>query len=72
MTTPFQLPDDLKNTLAQEQWWLFNTGQKVKFRQVVGVGKGTAGIDLNVLPLWPQYTGKDIKVGVVDDGRQYF
>ncbi|TAF70044.1 MAG: hypothetical protein EAZ59_06090, partial [Oscillatoriales cyanobacterium] len=68
MTTPSRLPDDLKDTLATEQWWLFNTGQKVKFRPYVGVGKGTAGIDLNVLPLWPQYTGKDIKVGVVDDG----
>jgi Ca2+-binding RTX toxin-like protein/subtilisin-like proprotein convertase family protein len=65
MTTPSKLPDDLKDPLAKDQWWLFNTGQKVTNRFWPG---GTAGIDINVLPLWPQYTGKGIKVGVVDDG----
>ncbi|MGB7712000.1 MAG: S8 family serine peptidase, partial [Microcoleus sp.] len=67
MTTPSKLPDDLKDTLATEQWWLFNTGQKVTKNLSVLVG-GTPGIDLNVLPLWPQYTGKGIKVGILDDG----
>jgi len=69
MTTPSKLPKDLKETLAKEQWWLVNTGQEVEFRkQVAGVYGGTPGIDLNVVPLWPQYTGKGIKVGVIDDG----
>ncbi|MEG5019335.1 S8 family serine peptidase, partial [Microcoleus sp. B4-C2] len=56
-------PNDRR--LFQEQWWLFNTGQRVENN--IGTA-GTPGIDLNVLPLWPFYTGKDIKVGVVDDG----
>ncbi|MEG4278683.1 S8 family serine peptidase, partial [Microcoleus sp. MON1_C1] len=66
MTDTSRLPDDLKDTLAKDQWWLLNKGQKVEhnFRSI----KGTPGIDLNVLPLWPQYTGKGIKVGVIDDG----
>ncbi|MGB8690094.1 MAG: S8 family serine peptidase [Microcoleus sp.] len=69
MTTPSKLSDDLKDTLAKEQWWLFNTGQNSKYRgNLKGTSKATPGIDLNVLPLWPQYTGKGIKVGVVDDG----
>ncbi|MFB8796713.1 MAG: S8 family serine peptidase [Microcoleus sp.] len=67
MTTPSRLPDDLKNTLAKEQWWLFNTGQKVENNYYVTTA-GTPGIDINVLPLWPQYTGKGIKVGVIDGG----
>ncbi len=65
MTTPSRLPDDLKDPLAKEQWWLFNSGQGVANNTVT---PGTPGIDVNVLPLWPQYTGKGIKVGVVDDG----
>ncbi|MEG4634793.1 S8 family serine peptidase, partial [Microcoleus sp. AR_TQ3_B6] len=65
MTNQFRLPDDLKNTLATDQWWLFNTGQGVTKNTQ---SPGTRGIDINVLPLWPQYTGKDITVGVIDDG----
>ncbi|MEG3976404.1 S8 family serine peptidase, partial [Microcoleus sp. herbarium8] len=65
MATQFRLPDDLKDTLATEQWWLFNSGQRVTNNNVT---PGTPGIDINVLPLWPQYTGKGIKVGVIDDG----
>ncbi|MGB3267182.1 MAG: S8 family serine peptidase [Microcoleus sp.] len=65
MTNKFRLPDDLTNTLAKDQWWLFNSGQ-------TNIGGKTItsnpGIDLNVLPLWPFYTGKGIKVGVIDDG----
>jgi Ca2+-binding RTX toxin-like protein/subtilisin-like proprotein convertase family protein len=78
MTTKSKLPDDLtdplgtqpldKKLFTEDQWWLFNNGQKVNFKPFVGVDKGTPGIDLNVLPLWPQYTGKGIKVGVIDDG----
>lgn len=58
-------PNDKR--LFQDQWWLFNTGQQVTGR-FPAEGPGTPGIDLNVLPLWPQYTGKGIKVGVIDDG----
>jgi Ca2+-binding RTX toxin-like protein/subtilisin family serine protease len=65
MTTPSRLPDDLKGTLAKDQWWLLNKGQRVENNNVT---PGTPGIDLNVVPLWPFYTGKDIKVGVIDDG----
>lgn len=70
MTTQFRLPDDLKNTLAKDQWWLLNTGQKVRnYRKVNDKEvENSPGIDLNVLPLWPFYTGKGITVGVVDDG----
>ncbi|MEZ2301851.1 MAG: S8 family serine peptidase [Microcoleus sp.] len=60
-----KLPDDLKDTLAKEQWWLFNTGQEnIGGKDITS----NPGIDLNVLPLWPFYTGKGIKVGVIDDG----
>ena len=65
MTTQFRLPDDLKDPLAKDQWWLFNTGQKVTNNNQTA---GTPGIDINVLPVWPFYTGKGIKVGVIDDG----
>ncbi|MEG4405456.1 S8 family serine peptidase, partial [Microcoleus sp. MON2_D5] len=65
MTTPSKLPDDLKDILTKDQWWLLNSGQ-------TNIGGKTItsnpGIDLNVLPLWPQYTGKGIKVGVIDNG----
>ena len=67
MTNSSKLPDDLKNTLAKDQWWLFNSGQGVANNNVT---PGTPGIDINVLPLWPQYTGKGIKVGVIDDGTE--
>ncbi|MEP6517394.1 S8 family serine peptidase [Microcoleus vaginatus] len=65
MTTQSKLPDDLKGTLAKEQWWLLNKGQGVANKNVT---PGTPGIDLNVVPLWPFYTGKGVKVGVIDDG----
>ena len=65
MTTPSKLPNDLKDTLAKDQWWLFNDGQTDIGGKKI---KSTPGIDINVLPLWPQYTGKGIKVSVVDDG----
>jgi subtilisin family serine protease len=65
VTNQFRLPDDIKNTLAKEQWWLFNSGQGVTNNN--DIKQGTPGIDINVLPLWPQYTGKGIKVGVIDD-----
>ncbi|MEG4839224.1 S8 family serine peptidase, partial [Microcoleus sp. B9-D4] len=66
MTDTSELLKDLKKEpLFQEQWWLFNTGQRVENN--IGTA-GTPGIDLNVLPLWPFYTGKGVKVGVIDNG----
>ncbi len=46
--------------LFQYQWGLQNTGQS----------GGTPGVDINVLPVWPQYTGAGVRVGVVDSGFQ--
>lgn len=43
---------------AAGQWHLKNTGQM----------GGVAGIDINVTPVWPDYTGRGVKLGVVDDG----
>lgn len=43
------------------QWHLLNLGQ----------GGGRAGIDLDVVPVWDDYTGAGVVVGVWDDGIQY-
>ncbi|APH54913.1 Peptidase S8 family protein [Granulibacter bethesdensis] len=51
------LPND---PLFQYEWYLLNTGQS----------GGTPGIDIDVTPLWSQYTGKGVRVGVVDTGTQ--
>lgn len=40
------------------QWHLLNTGQN----------GATPGIDLNVVTVWPDYTGAGVVVGVIDDG----
>ncbi|MGC9528298.1 MAG: S8 family serine peptidase [Limnospira sp.] len=56
------LPTD---PLFKEQWWLLNTGQGVTNNPVQ---PGTPGIDLNVVPLWPTYTGRGVKVQVIDNG----
>ena len=42
------------------QWFLNNTGQ----------AGGTAGIDINVLTAWNDYTGTGIRIGIYDDGVQ--
>lgn len=47
--------------LFSQQWYLHNTGQT----------GGTAGVDLNLLPVWQDYTGLGVKVGILDDGVQY-
>jgi subtilisin-like proprotein convertase family protein len=54
MITP---PND---PLFRYQWFLSNTGQS----------GGGIGSDINVLPLWPDYTGKGVRVAIVDDGVQ--
>jgi len=52
------LPTD---TYFANQWYLLNTGQS----------GGLAGIDLNVVGVWADYTGRGVRVGVYDDGLQY-
>ncbi|WP_072548758.1 S8 family serine peptidase [Granulibacter bethesdensis] len=49
-----------KDPLFQYQWYLQNTGQF----------GGTRGIDIDVTPLWSLYTGKGVRVGVIDVGTQ--
>jgi len=57
MTTP-RIPND---PLFNQQWHLLNTGQT----------GGTQGIDLNVVRVWNDYTGRGVRVGVIDDGVDY-
>jgi subtilisin-like proprotein convertase family protein/subtilisin family serine protease len=51
------IPND---TLFSSQWHLKNTGQ----------GGGKVGFDMNVTPVWDNYKGQGIKIGIVDDGLQ--
>lgn len=51
------LPDD---PLFPDQWFLRNTGRN----------RGITGTDLNVVPAWESVRGRDIFIGVVDDGLQ--
>jgi Ca2+-binding RTX toxin-like protein/subtilisin-like proprotein convertase family protein len=51
------MPSD---TLFGEQWHLFNNGQN----------GGTPGVDINVTPVWDEFTGAGVTVGVWDDGVQ--
>ncbi len=46
--------------LFRYQWFLSNTGQS----------GGMVGSDIHVLPIWPDYTGKGVRVAIVDDGTQ--
>ena len=43
------------------QWHLQNTGQT----------GGTPGVDINVVPVWDDYTGNGVVIGVVDTGVEY-
>ncbi|MDB5321579.1 MAG: Alkaline phosphatase [Phycisphaerales bacterium] len=52
------IPND---PLFSKEWNLRNTGQF----------GGLAGADANVTPVWDQYQGAGVVVGVVDDGLQY-
>jgi len=52
------LPTD---TYFANQWYLLNTGQS----------GGLAGIDLNVVGVWADYTGRGVRVGVFDTGIDY-
>lgn len=44
--------------LRPDQWHLFNDGQT----------GGTPGMDINVIPVWADYTGKGVRVAVFDSG----
>lgn len=50
----------LTPSLAQGDWYLQNVGQDL----------GTPGQDLNVVPVWQDYTGWGVAVGVFDSGIQ--
>ena len=47
--------------LFSQQWYLLNSCQN----------GGTPGIDINVVPVWQDYTGKCVVVAVVDQGIEY-
>ena len=51
------MANETNNPLLASQWYLKNTGQR-----------GTAGIDINISPVWLDYTGRGIIVAVNDDG----
>ena len=51
-----QIPPN--DPLFADQWHLLNTGQ----------GGVKPGIDLNVVPVWNDYTGQGVKVGVLEGG----
>ncbi|MBD2302654.1 S8 family peptidase, partial [Nostoc sp. FACHB-190] len=55
MTT---IPSD---SLFPNQWYLYNQGQS----------GGTPGIDINVVDVWDDYTGRGVTVGIIDDGFDY-
>ena len=50
----------VKNPLFPTQWGLLNTGQQ----------GGHIGSDIDVVPVWRDYTGLGVRVGVIDDGVQ--
>ncbi len=45
--------------LFASQWHLYNTGQ---------TSGGVAGFDINVTPVWGDYTGKGVLIAAIDDG----
>ncbi|MCC5637120.1 S8 family serine peptidase [Nostoc sp. CHAB 5844] len=47
--------------LFQRQWYLYNYDQST----------GVRGLDLNVVNVWDDYTGRGVVVGVIDDGFDY-
>ncbi|APG31150.1 S8 family serine peptidase [Granulibacter bethesdensis] len=54
------ISENPNDPLFQYQWGLKNTGQ----------ANGGIGVDIDVVPIWPYYTGKGIRVGVIDSGVQ--
>ena len=55
---------EVQDPLFEHQWHLSNTGQTAG-----AANPGVAGIDLNVTPVWPIFSGnKNITVAVIDTG----
>lgn len=50
----------VNDPLFSEEWQLLNTGQQ----------GGSAGIDVNVVPVWASHKGAGINIAIVDDGLQ--
>jgi len=50
----------VNDPLFSEEWQLLNTGQQ----------GGTAGVDVNVTPVWASHKGSGINIGIVDDSLQ--
>lgn len=52
----------------QYQWYLYNTGQNnLPGDTSTGIIR-TPGVDLNVVNVWDDYTGRGVRIGVLDDG----
>lgn len=56
MTTPVYIPSD---PLFKLQWHLFNQGN---------TPGSIAGYDINVISVWPDYTGSGVLIGILDEG----
>lgn len=57
------IPLEFNDPLLPYQWYVHNTGQ---------YNSGLKGFDLNILPVWQMgYTGKGVKVAVLDDGLDH-
>ena len=52
------LAQTLNEPNFKDQWYLWNTFYNL----------GTPGVDLNVLEVWKDYSGKGINVGIIDSG----
>jgi subtilisin-like proprotein convertase family protein len=52
----------------QLQWYLYNTGQSTLPGDTFTDITRTPGVDLNVVNVWNDYTGRGVRIGVVDDG----
>lgn len=50
------------------QWYLYNTGQTNLPGDAFTDITRTPGVDLNVVNVWNDYTGRGVKIGVVDNG----
>ena len=55
------LAQTLNEPNFKDQWHLWNTPYN----------RGTAGVDINVLEVWKDYSGKGVKVGIVDSGVDF-
>ena len=49
--------NQFNDPLFADQWHLLNTGQKPGIK---------AGIDINVVPIWADYTGRGVRVAILE------